>query len=55
MPSRSRSTSARAALELGPLPSGLHEVPHFTLTHAIEITAPSGKRLVYGADCRQRA
>jgi ribonuclease BN (tRNA processing enzyme) len=40
------------ALELGPLAIDLHQVPHFTLTHAIGITAPSGKRLVYGADCR---
>ncbi len=40
------------ALELGPLRIQLTEVPHFTLTHAIGITAPSGKRLVYGADCR---
>ena len=39
-------------LELGPLRIDLHEVPHYTLTHAIGITAPSGKRLVYGADCR---
>jgi ribonuclease BN (tRNA processing enzyme) len=41
-----------AELELGPLRASLHEVPHFTLTYAIAITAPSGKRLVYGADCR---
>ena len=41
-----------AELELGPLRIELHEVPHFTLTYAIAITAPSGKRLVYGADCR---
>jgi len=41
-----------AELELGPLRVGLHEVPHFTLTYAISITAPSGKRIVYGADCR---
>jgi ribonuclease BN (tRNA processing enzyme) len=39
-------------LELGPLRVRLHEVPHFTLTHAIELIAPSGGRLVYGADCR---
>jgi ribonuclease BN (tRNA processing enzyme) len=40
------------ALELGPIRVGLHSVPHFTATHAVELTAPSGRRLVYGADCR---
>jgi ribonuclease BN (tRNA processing enzyme) len=40
-------------LALGPLAIDLSEVPHYTLTHAIGITAPSGKRLVYGADCRR--
>jgi ribonuclease BN (tRNA processing enzyme) len=39
-------------LELGPLRCRLHPVPHFTLTHGLEISAPSGGRLVYGADCR---
>jgi len=39
-------------LELGPLRVRLHEVPHYTLTHAVELIAPSGGRLVYGADCR---
>jgi len=39
-------------LELGPLPVRLHEVPHYALTHAVELIAPSGGRLVYGADCR---
>jgi ribonuclease BN (tRNA processing enzyme) len=41
-----------APLELGPLQARPHPVPHFTLTHAVELTAPSGGRLVYGADCR---
>jgi ribonuclease BN (tRNA processing enzyme) len=40
-------------LTLGSLAIELSEVPHYTLTHAIGITAPSGKRLVYGADCRR--
>ncbi len=39
-------------LALGPLRARLHPVPHFTLTHAVELTAPSGARLVFGADCR---
>lgn len=41
-----------AALKLGPLGVQLHQVPHFALTHAVELLAPSGRRLVYGADCR---
>lgn len=38
--------------DLGPVRAQLHEVPHYTLTHAVELIAPSGGRLVYGADCR---
>ncbi len=41
-----------AALRLGPLGVRLHPVPHFAVTHAIELVAPGGGRLVYGADCR---
>lgn len=41
-----------ASMELGPLRVRLHPVPHFTTTHAVELIAPSGRRLVYGADCR---
>jgi len=40
-------------LDLGGLALALTEVPHYTLTHAVGITAPSGRRLVYGADCRK--
>lgn len=40
------------SLELGPIQVRLHPVPHFTLTHAVELIAPSGRRIVYGADCR---
>jgi ribonuclease BN (tRNA processing enzyme) len=47
-----REYECAGTLELGPLTATLHPVPHFTLTHAIAITAPSGRRLVYGADCR---
>lgn len=39
-------------LELGPIRARLHPVPHYTLTHAVELIAPSGGRIVYGADCR---
>lgn len=41
-----------ARLALGGLELSLHEVPHFALTHAVELAAPAGGRLVYGADCR---
>lgn len=37
---------------LGAVRAQLHEVPHYALTHAVELIAPSGRRLVYGADCR---
>lgn len=40
-------------LQLGPIAVSLTEVPHFTLTHAIELTAESGRRVVFGADCRR--
>lgn len=39
-------------LEIGSIPAALHEVPHFALTHAVELRGPSGRRAVYGADCR---
>jgi ribonuclease BN (tRNA processing enzyme) len=38
--------------DLGGVRARLHEVPQYALTHAYELTAPSGRRLVYGADCR---
>lgn len=37
---------------LGEIAIALHPVPHFSLTHAVELTAPGGGRIVYGADCR---
>lgn len=30
----------------------MHPVPHFTPTHAVEITSPNGGRIVFGADGR---
>jgi ribonuclease BN (tRNA processing enzyme) len=47
-----REYETAGTLELGPLHAGLHPVPHFALTHALELHAPGGERLVYGADCR---
>jgi ribonuclease BN (tRNA processing enzyme) len=38
-------------LSLGPFTVRLCEVPHFVLTHAIELEA-AGRRFTFGADCR---
>ena len=40
-------------LEVGPLRIRFARVPHYVLTHAVEIkSAESGARFVFGADCR---
>ncbi len=39
-----------SAFELGPLRVRFGEVPHFTTTFAIELSA-NGRRITYGADC----
>lgn len=38
-------------LELGPLRIRFCEVPHFTVTHAVDLRA-NGSRFTFGADCR---
>lgn len=38
-------------VEVGPLTLRFAEVPHYVLTYAIKITLPSGRRVVFGADC----
>ena len=38
-------------LALGPLTVRFCEVPHYTLTHAVEIRAAGGQRLTFSADC----
>jgi ribonuclease BN (tRNA processing enzyme) len=38
-------------LRIGPLAVRFCEVPHFTLTHAVELCSDSG-RMTFGADCR---
>jgi len=38
-------------LEVGPLRIRFCEVPHFTLTFAIEVSSEGGGRLTYSADC----
>ena len=40
------------SLTLGPLSVTLCEVPHYVLTHAVQITAPGSGRFTFGADCR---
>lgn len=47
-----RTYEQAGTLELGPLAVSLHPVPHYTLTHAVSLSPPSGGRLVFGADCR---
>lgn len=42
---------AEALLTLGPFTARMREVPHFVLTHAIDLTGPDGQRFTFGADC----
>ena len=49
---RSRCTSTgRRRAEVGPLRVRFCEVPHFTVTHAVDL-AVNGSRFTFGADCR---
>jgi ribonuclease BN (tRNA processing enzyme) len=41
-----------APLAIGPLTARLTEVPHFVLTHAVDLQTASGARLTFSADCR---
>jgi ribonuclease BN (tRNA processing enzyme) len=41
-----------STVEIGPLTARFAEVPHFILTHAVELTGTTGGRLTFGADCR---
>lgn len=41
-----------ATVEVGPLSFRFAEVPHFILTHAVEVRSGSGGRLTFSADCR---
>jgi ribonuclease BN (tRNA processing enzyme) len=44
---------ARSEIEIGPLRVGFAEVPHFVLTHAVNVTSTAGHgRFTFGADCR---
>jgi ribonuclease BN (tRNA processing enzyme) len=40
-----------STVELGPLTATFAEVPHFILTHAVNLVSSAG-RFTYGADCR---
>jgi ribonuclease BN (tRNA processing enzyme) len=41
----------RTTIEIGPLGFRFAEVPHFILTHAVEVSS-NGGRFTFGADCR---
>ncbi len=43
----------RSELELAGVTARTHPVPHYGPTHAIELIAPGGGRIVYGADGRR--
>ena len=43
---------AVAPLRVGPFTVALCEVPHFVLTHAVQLTTDAGTRFTFGADCR---
>ena len=43
--------AAEDELTLGPLAARFCEVPHYTLTNAVDITTPAGRRMTYSADC----
>jgi ribonuclease BN (tRNA processing enzyme) len=41
----------QAELTLGPFSVRFCEVPHYTITYAVELAANGGRRLTYSADC----
>lgn len=42
-----------ASVEIGPLTARFAQIPHFILTHAVElVSANGGGRFTFGADCR---
>ena len=44
---------AESTVEVGPLTATFTEVPHFVLTHAVNLTSDAGGgRFTFGADCR---
>lgn len=49
-----REYDGREELAIGPLAARFCEVPHYTVTYAIELSA-GGARFTFGADCRPNA
>jgi len=43
---------ASSTVAIGPLTATFAEVPHFILTHAVNLSAPGTGRFTFGADCR---
>ena len=41
-----------STVEVGPLTFTFAEVPHFILTHAVNVSVAEGGRFTFGADCR---
>jgi ribonuclease BN (tRNA processing enzyme) len=39
-------------IAIGPLTATFAEVPHFILTHAVDLSSTGGGRFTFGADCR---
>jgi ribonuclease BN (tRNA processing enzyme) len=48
---RAERYAAGAEVEVGPFRLRFAEIPHYVLTHAIEVEA-DGRRVTFGADCR---
>lgn len=43
---------ATSPVEIGSLTARFSEVPHFILTHAVDLVSAGGGRFTFGADCR---
>lgn len=43
---------SESTVEIGPLTATFAEVPHFILTHAVDLVNAGGGRFTFGADCR---
>jgi len=43
---------AGSEVRIGPLTATFAEVPHYVLTHAVNLVAPGSGRFTFGADCR---
>jgi ribonuclease BN (tRNA processing enzyme) len=43
---------SNSTVDVGPLTATFTEVPHFILTHAVNLSSSGGGRFTFGADCR---